>query len=65
MTERTVVIGMVTYTGPDGVRRIGVQGERVDVADSDLKRFDDVQGVVRVDVPKKQAPAKKAAPKKR
>ena len=60
MTTRTVNLGMVTYTDANGVRRIGLQGEQVDVHPDDLARFAAVNGIIEV-----AAPAKKAAPKRR
>ena len=70
MTTRTVQLGMSTYTDVDGVRRIGVQGERVDVDPGDVTRFDRANGTAPEGKPvkraaKKTAPRKKAAPRKR
>ena len=67
MTTRTVQLGMATYTDPDGVRRIGVHGEQVDVDPGDVARFDAVSGGAPASkpAPKKAAPKKKAAPRKK
>ena len=46
-------IGLATYTDADGVRRIGVAGEEVDVHADDLKRFDGLNGGA--PAPKKRA----------
>jgi hypothetical protein len=61
MTERTVQLGMTTYTDVNGQRRIGLAGEKVDVAVDDVERFDRVNG----GAPEGSAAPKKAAPKKR
>ena len=60
MTERTVQLGMATYTDPDGVRRIGQAGEEVDVAADDLRRFDGLNG----GPPEQDTPAPKKRPAK-
>ena len=71
MTTRTVTIALATYTGVDGVRRIGAQGEQVNVHADDVQRFDAVNGggvregsAPPPPTPRKQAP-KKRAPRKR
>ncbi len=66
MTTRTVQLGMTTYTGPDGVRRIGQQGETVDVHPYDLARFAAVNGIIEVQAPakKRATPKKRAAPRR-
>jgi hypothetical protein len=53
-------IGMVTYTDPDGVRRIGQAGETVDVHDDDVARFDRVNSTAPEEQAPKKRPAKKA-----
>jgi hypothetical protein len=61
MTERRVTIGLVTYTDVSGARRIGQQGETVQVHADDVERFDTVNGTVK----KAPSPAKKAAPRRK
>ena len=61
MTERTVAIGLVTYTDPDGLPRFGLQGETVDVHPMHVKRFDGVNGAPPEDTP---APKRRARPRK-
>ena len=63
MVARKVAIALATYTDPEGGRRIGQQGEQIDVADSDLSRFDAVNGGAPASAPKRPAP-KKRAPRK-
>ena len=69
VTERTVQIGMATYTDVNGARRIGQAGETVDVAADDIERFDRINGPApepKPAVQKKAAPVrKKATPQKR
>ena len=60
MTERTVQLGMTTYTDVNGERRIGQAGEQVNVADGDLKRFDKLNGGAPKDAPS----TKRARPRK-
>ncbi len=67
MTMRTVQIALATYTGADGVRRIGQQGEQVDVHPDDLARFAAVNGIIEVQAPakKRATPKKRAAPRRK
>jgi len=71
MLTRTIQIGMCTYIDPNGVRRIGQQGEQVNVHADDVKRFDAINGGPRgrdSDPEAKtaaRAPQPKPAPKKR
>jgi hypothetical protein len=60
VTERTVQIGMATYTDVNGARRIGLAGEEVDVHPDDLARFDKANG----GAPEGSAPPKKRAAKR-
>jgi hypothetical protein len=64
MTRRTINagIGMCTYTDVNGVTRIGVAGEEVDVHPADVARFNKVNGIITYEAPAKKAPAKKATP---
>ena len=60
MTERTVHIGMTTYTDPDGIPRIALAGETVDVHPDHVKRFDELNGAPPEEKPPPQRrPAKK------
>ena len=70
MTMRTVQIGLATYTDTAGQRRIGQQGEQVDVAADDTERFDMINSGTAArapeakPAPRKAAPKRKAAPRK-
>ena len=44
MPERTVKQVLASYRDADGAMRYALQGETVDVAADDLKRFDEAQG---------------------
>ena len=48
MTRRTINagLGMCTYTDVNGVTRIGVAGEEVDVHPADVARFNKVNGII-------------------
>lgn len=47
MTERTVQIGVMTYTQEGGLaNQFALLGEVVNVADEDLERFDRFNGTV-------------------
>ena len=50
MTERTVNLGMCTYTDVNGARRIGQLGEVVNVHPNDLARFAEVNGIIEVEI---------------
>ena len=67
MTERVVQLGMATYTDPEGVRRIGVHGEQVDVHADDVARFDAVNAPAteQQDAEPKQQAKKATTAKKR
>ena len=69
MTKRTVNTGMVTYIDTDGVQRMGLAGEEVDVHPDNLSRFAALNGGVEVEAPSKpapkKAPQKRAAPKRK
>ncbi len=61
MTARTVTIGLASYVDPDGVRRIGLAGETVQVHADHVKRFDELNGAPPKDTP---APKRRARPRK-
>jgi len=63
MTRKTINsgLGACTYTDVNGVTRIGVAGEEVDVHPDDVKRFAAANGIIEVAA----APQKRAAPKRK
>ena len=62
MVKREVKQTLASYRDAGGVMRYALAGETVDVASSDVKRFDEVNGSV--DTPKKAATTGPVAPKK-
>ena len=65
MTEREVNTGMVVYTDVNGVQRMGLRGETVDVHPDNLARFASLNGGIEVAAPAKKAAPKKAAPRRK
>jgi len=57
MTRRTINagLGMCTYTDVNGVTRIGVAGEEVDVHPADVARFNKVNGIITYEAPAKKS----------
>jgi hypothetical protein len=44
MVERTVKQTLASYRDPGGTMRYALQGQTIDVGDTDVKRFDEANG---------------------
>ena len=59
MPEREVKQTLVSYLDEEGIRRYGLQGERVSVHTDDVERFDEANGgAPDTPAPKKRPPKK-------